>query len=216
MAIRRSLMIGQKPTGRLPRGFREVEWLRSTGEQWIDTGILSKPNQRFVIKIRINDLTHNNGNCSIIGGWDANYFAQIVANGNADGWIVQWANVFMQVGQKNTEINVFDCDLVRKTIKINGISYALTAPITSSSTNQSMYLFAANNNGTVIRRTKADLFFGEIYNDDILSRNFVTCYRESDNEPGLYDLCGSICPLTNSPFYVNAGTGEFLVGPEVN
>lgn len=38
----------------------------------------------------------------------------------------------------------------------------------------------------------------------------VPALRNSDNKPGLYDLCGSICPLTGTPFYVNAGTGEFL------
>lgn len=39
---------------------------------------------------------------------------------------------------------------------------------------------------------------------------FVPCIRKSDNKPGLYDLCGSICPLTGNSFYINAGTGEFV------
>lgn len=38
-------------------------------------------------------------------------------------------------------------------------------------------------------------------------RNLVPAVRVSDSKPGMYDLCGSICPLTNTPFYINSGTG---------
>lgn len=44
-----------------------------------------------------------------------------------------------------------------------------------------------------------------------LAGNFIPCVRLSDSKPGLYDLCGSICPLTGTPFYINAGTGEFVI-----
>jgi len=59
-------------------------------------------------------------------------------------------------------------------------------------------------------------FLAKFYDGNVLMRHFVPCVRESDGKPGMYDLCGSICPLTDSPFYTNAGTGEFLVGPDVN
>lgn len=38
--------------------------------------------------------------------------------------------------------------------------------------------------------------------------NLVPCYRKSDNKPGMYDII-------NDTFYTNAGTGEFVLGPEV-
>jgi hypothetical protein len=56
----------------------------------------------------------------------------------------------------------------------------------------------------------------EISLDGEIKRFYIPCYRKVDSKPGMYDLAGSICPLTNSPFYINAGTGEFLVGPDVN
>lgn len=49
-----------------------------------------------------------------------------------------------------------------------------------------------------------------IKDNGVLLRNFIPCIRKSDNKPGLYDLCRSICPLTGTPFYINAGTGEFV------
>lgn len=39
-------------------------------------------------------------------------------------------------------------------------------------------------------------------------RNFIPCYRRSDNVIGLYDL-------VENKFYTNAGTGNFLKGPDV-
>lgn len=36
--------------------------------------------------------------------------------------------------------------------------------------------------------------------------------RNSDGVIGLYDNCGTICQLTGTPFYINAGTGIFLFG----
>ena len=50
------------------------------------------------------------------------------------------------------------------------------------------------------------------YNNNQTARLFIPCFRRSDNVIGLYDLCGSICPLTGTPFYINSGTGAFTKG----
>ena len=43
------------------------------------------------------------------------------------------------------------------------------------------------------------------YDGDTLIRNYIPCYRKSDNEIGLYDI-------VNNVFYTNQGTGVFLKG----
>lgn len=45
----------------------------------------------------------------------------------------------------------------------------------------------------------------KMWKDDELVRDFIPCYRKSDNVIGLYDL-------VNNEFYTNQGTGEFLKG----
>ena len=47
-----------------------------------------------------------------------------------------------------------------------------------------------------------------LYNDETQHpvRDLVPCYREIDGLFGFYDLCGSICPLTGTPLYINANT----------
>ena len=47
-----------------------------------------------------------------------------------------------------------------------------------------------------------------IEEDNIVIRNFIPCYRKSDDEAGMYDL-------VSGKFYTNAGTGTFEVGPLV-
>lgn len=47
-----------------------------------------------------------------------------------------------------------------------------------------------------------------MYYDDVFVRNFIPCYRKSDNVIGLYDL-------VNDVFYTNNGTGIFLKGADV-
>ena len=60
----------------------------------------------------------------------------------------------------------------------------------------------ANNTSNLIGK------IGEIIisNNGIIKRDFIPCYRKSDNVAGLYDL-------VNNTFYTNQGTGNFIVGP---
>lgn len=48
----------------------------------------------------------------------------------------------------------------------------------------------------------------KIYDDIELVRNYIPCYRKSDNVVGMYDL-------VEDKFHTNSGTGDFVAGPEV-
>ena len=84
--------------------------------------------------------------------------------------------------------------------------------------------------GSTVKTTRSEGLFcnhahGNIYDDAVnnqgvsaiyyfrmhtargLERNFIPCYRKSDNKPGMYDL------VTNT-FYTNIGTGDFIIGYE--
>lgn len=47
-----------------------------------------------------------------------------------------------------------------------------------------------------------------MYEDNILVRDFIPCYRKTDNVVGLYDM-------KNAKFYEKQGTGNFLIGGEL-
>ncbi len=71
-------------------------------------------------------------------------------------------------------------------------------------------LFAMGNGSNVYSGSiKASILYSaKITVDGVLERDFVPCYRKSDDEIGMYDLVNDI-------FYTNQGTGTFTKGPEV-
>ena len=96
-------------------------------------------------------------------------------------------------------------------IKVNGVesksvnfkSYAL-----SEEPNYSFYLGATNRNGSPASRPQLTIYSCKLYQDEILLRDYIPCYRKSDSAIGLYDLI-------NDEFYPNSGTGTFLKGVDV-
>ena len=48
-----------------------------------------------------------------------------------------------------------------------------------------------------------------------LVRDYIPGYRKTDNAGGMYDLQGSICPDTGTPFYPFSGTGTITFGNDV-
>lgn len=71
---------------------------------------------------------------------------------------------------------------------------------------QSFYLFQ---NGTT-QKSSIKMYYFKIYDNDVIVRNFIPCYRKSDSKPGMYDL-------VNNVFYTNSATGaDFTTGPAVS
>jgi hypothetical protein len=93
---------------------------------------------------------------------------------------------------------------------INGTKIRDYGDVTFGTSTLPMYLFALN---TPAEAYTKRAFIGQIYGCKIyegteLIRDFVPCYRKSDNVIGLYDLA-------NNEFYTNNGTGEFIKGADV-
>ena len=94
-----------------------------------------------------------------------------------------------------------------KNLKFYSNDSVVSITLGKAAENQSVWLFNGNSDTNTVK-SKAKCYYAKIWEDDVLVRNFIPCYRKSDNEPGLYDT-------VNKVFYTNSGTGEFLVGPEV-
>ena len=84
-----------------------------------------------------------------------------------------------------------------------------TSKTLSNNTTNPVYLFDICQYGERINRgTKMKLYSCKFYDDDTLIRNYIPCYRKSDNEIGMYDL-------VSNTFFTNAGTGTFTAGAEI-
>ena len=196
--------------------YTRVEYIESTGTQYINTGFnpnpattkvettfqvtsVSQSNQRlFGTRAAANDLTRM---CDVF--W--NTTAKI------RGLRLDWAGSISLVGAQqtlNTDITLV-CE--NNTVIENGTLYKTTTKKNNSYLGYPIYIGTLATNDSVESPnpnapSKWKTF--KIYDNGTLVRDYVPCYRNSDNEAGLYDL------ITNT-FYTNAGTGTFNVGPVV-
>ena len=191
---------------RLPAEYQEVEWIESSETQYIDMVIKPKTTLLLELDYKIIALTSDDNICLFGSKVGADGFFSGVA-GNYKYYINNTSTttypLLFSLNQRYKE--TYSNGLVAR----GGSSYS-TPPIVACDYN--MYLFARNDSWTPERIGTLDIYSCKIWDSSTLIRNFIPCYRKSDGVIGLYDLCGSICPLTSTPFYINSGTGAFTKG----
>lgn len=187
-------------TSRLPEGYTELEYIRSTGEQYIDTEFAPNQDSRVVFR----------GEFPITA--DTQWlFGSRVGNGSAMFGFLEYQSQFrFDYGTTNNYFNnadtVTSVDTNKNNVVVNG-SETLSAASQTFSSGYNLLLFANNNAGTVSgHATDAKCSGCQIYDNDTLVREYVPCLNLF-NEVGLYDI-------VNGLFYGNAGTGSFIAGPE--
>ena len=193
-----------------PEGYTRLEYLQSSGTQYIDTEIERNLSHTYRIVGSVNyptDVT----NRQLQGAQGFFYFGVI------DGY---W-----QIGQaSNTHTNytaqinifydynvLFDTTQNKIFYQIGGISNNISIAFQDNPINAHLCLFSLNSLTLPSScKNKQTL----IYQDGTLVRNFVPTKRNSDNKPGMLDLA-NVDASGNYVFYTNAGTGEFVMGPEL-
>lgn len=190
---------------RLPAEYQEVEYLESTGTQYIDTGFVADINSSFKCKavMRRSDTA----------GSYVSIFGATTNTKNGYRIMVPKRQVQFQASE-NCETGVFltansspvDFELSNGRLVLNGTTY--TYKSYHSQGNIPIYLFASCGDNQVNGPWYWRIFDFRINSGTQKILEFVPCYRKSDNKPGMYDL-------VTKQFLVNQGTGEFIVGPDV-
>lgn len=196
---------------RLPPEYQKVEFLESTGTQFIRPNIPMKSAYRVKYGITFSRVNAIQQVFAAIDSSTSLYFPYI---GSTNGQMYIGYNGAISVGftfSANTYY-VIESELLpdSRVVKVNGSEIYRNTSVKSSINISTLLDILRSNNPQNPRNAYAKLHFLEVYNaesDEIIA-NFIPCYRKSDNKPGLYDLA-------NSRFYINANTGEFLVGADV-
>ncbi len=194
-------------TGRLPDGYTELEYIESTGTQWIDTGIT--PSEVDNIYIRFKNTTTNAG--YLIGATNSTGRYNYVGIHNAfQGYGENWGGgsdyKAFNIPADTTTVHTIEIDL-RNTPQFyfDSVLKATQSPYeTINSTNN--LIINANVLGTQ-NRCSAQYYEVKLSNNGTLIRNLVPALNP-DGKIGMYDLVGG-------RFYENAGTGTFIGGQPV-
>lgn len=200
--------------GGLPIDYQQVEYIQTTGTQYIDSGVPLKSGLKTIV-----DWVYANANSG------NSYTGGHVGSSPGNRWLIgsqkQNNEYFFGVGSMNvsTLIQFGNRDIVEACwqnkgsyIKINGVEPANAANIANSALEEApdytFYMGGLNRDGNINLLPKLIIYGWKFYQDDVLIRDYIPCYRKSDNEIGLYDL-------VENKFYTNNGTDTLLKGNDI-
>ena len=195
--------------GSLPIEYTQVDYIESSRTQYIDTGVNADSNLRVVIDMAYSDMVLTN-NGSIIGairntnGAYTRYHLGLTSTA-----FIFYSNTSSKsISPVNTNRHIFDLNVPNLVFKIDDSSTTLTS--STFDTQLNFWLFGRNSNVNNLKAYSAQkLYNAKFYYNGELIRDFIPCYRRSDNKTGLYDI-------VNNVFYPCQGTGEFTYGTVVN
>ena len=184
----------------LPKGYTELEYLESTGTQYIDTTVPMSGNANFDIEMSnfVTSTQHsgafgvdNNGQQPAVGLISATSSTTFQASGT----IYTFTDVTSKqiIGYHSQKLYVNNSHVA--TGNIPG-DYPYTIYLFS-------YHSASNFFGKV--RIYSAIFYDSSENE---IRHFIPAKRDSDDVLGMYDI-------VTDTFFTNQGSGSFTAGPEV-
>ena len=187
----------------LPSGYKRLEYIQSSGTQYIDTGF--KPNQDTRVVAKFDMIQTDTAWRKLWGSGSGSY--------NLDFSLWNYGTTKFQsyYGTKNnTAVPITSMSL---NVDANKNIWKYSGETINFDKNNftcaySMYIFNVNkddNPAYLLGMMKLYLF--KIYDNDVLVRDFIPCKNPS-GAVGMWDD-------VNSTFYGNAGSGTFTAGPEV-
>ena len=189
---------------RLPSDYQEVDYIESDGTQYIDTEVIPSNTVGFKMKISLPEVTsdlfrfgckQDSGNTRFILGSNGGkaYFGFGDSISPSNNWTISVNTPF------EANLNYLNC----RSASINNLGNVDIGTISIDFT-YSLIMFGRNNAGSISSSAQR-IYSCQISDDDKVIRDFIPCYRTSDNAVGMYDLI-------NQVFYENKGTGTFIKG----
>lgn len=186
----------------LPEGYTALDYIETTGTQYINTGFIPNQDSRIVCEFLFK------GGQGIYGARTTTTANNFSLRTNSSRWQPGYSGVlgsFTTVPVDN-EWHIAEQD--KNKFYLDGVlyrtfTYEEFAPPTPIGIGAIIAYTVATETpnpyeGSGCFRTC------QIYDNGVLVRDFIPC-KTSEGEVGMYDLL-------NAKFYGNAGTGEFLVG----
>lgn len=183
----------------LPSAYTQVDYISSTSyaysSNYIDTGIY--PTNNTSIELKINGKNNS---------WDRWYGSSGLFQTSLDfGYMFfAWNNTSYQYNIGTSTPVTYILKQLKNLYYING-SLIHTFNVGTFTDTKKLRLFSSSVGD---RDSIASIYYCKIWENDVLVRNFIPCYRNVDNVAGLYDT-------VNNVFYSNAGTGGSFTHSDV-
>lgn len=179
-----------------------VEYLESTGTQYIDTGLDASSSIIWDLDASFEDYDQSyqlNG-CYVssqrfmIGVNASNYYSLSYVGNNTTTVL------------NDNKRHSFQIDAPNKTWSIDGGTYSGSFSEDFTATSARLLLFARKTS-SVDGFIRGRIYGSKFTNNGVLVRDYIPCIDEN-NTPFMFDK-------VNNTVYLNAGTGQFKIGPNV-
>lgn len=185
----------------LPAGYKRLDYIETTGTQYIDTGFYPNQDSRAIIElmyIKTSDGAYGSRNTTSIDG-----FCMRV---NSERWQPQYNDNMRTITNPLPDHEWHIVDHNKNVWNLDGVAkWTATYAVFSSPHPFVLGGILANKSGV------KTLYEGycryrscQLYDNGVLVRDLVPC-KNADGEIGMYDTL-------NAVFYGNAGTGVFTAG----
>ena len=198
----------------LPEGYEQLEYIESTGTQYINSGYKPSPNTGVRADYQFTSISPVqqriygvHGSDSTTGSFTYVYYingSSVLAYGYKDG-TGNWKSTGIAA---DTNRHTFKFNVEKGYWKYDSqYSVNVAESIATNTATANMFILAATANGTSVANKIgiAKLYAFDIYEDGEIVRQYVPC-KKSDGTIGLYET-------VEGQFYQNAGTGTFTAGP---
>lgn len=181
----------------LPSGYTQLEYIQSSGTQYIDTGIIPTNHVDIAVKFQLTETQSVGGIISAEKTWETSMYS-------VDAWACRYNTTYKRSAfVENVDYTV---RVIGKNFYINDEIY-FTGNDGDFNGGLSLTMFAVNRSNTPNEYSKSKIYCCKIYDNGMLVRDFIPC-QTTGGAIGLWDD-------VNSVFYGNAGTGTFTAGPEI-
>lgn len=192
----------------LPKGFKRLEYIQSSGSEYINTAFKPNNNTKLVAELQFVSAPSTTSNSFLLGARSSSSSGRfsLFYGGSANGGWGFGYNTTLNAVTTTVDPTSKTTAVINKNVCTVG-GQSVTASATTFNTTQNLTLFAENNSGTVGQGSAIKLYSCQIYENGTLVRDFIPCQNAS-GAVGLWDA-------VNAVFYGNAGTGAFTAGPVV-
>ena len=191
------------PGPTLPSGYTELEYIQSSGTQYIDTGF--KPNQDTRVVTKFDMIQTDTAWRKLWGSGSGSYNLDFALWNDGTTKLQSYYGTKTNSAVPITSMSL-NVDANKNIWEYSGET--ITFDKNNFTCAYSMYIFNVNkDNSSAYLPGMMKLYFFKIYNNEVLVRDFIPCKNPS-GAIGLYDT-------VNNQFYQNVGSGTFIAGPEI-
>lgn len=199
--------ISKQATVGVATKYTRLEYIESSGTQYINTGFNPNNNTRVVMDYQLTSTS----------GWKAVFGAWVVSNGSyIKSFTLISSGTFLRANYGNnstqfpTSVSLGSRKIADMNKSVCSLSTGESVTVSSSSFTSSypLYLSAANTSGSATEISSLKIYSCKIYDNGTLVRDYIPALR-SDGIAGLYDA-------VNDSFVASSGSGNFTAGGETS